>query len=71
MLWRTTDRNTIELLTGDSLHGAMWEFVLRDGRLEGRRITITDVVIRGFEHPVVPVVAERAPCPDAAAPTSS
>jgi hypothetical protein len=70
MLWRTTDRNTIEFLTGDGLHGAMWEFVLREGRLEGRQTTITDIVIEGVEWPVEAVVAEREPCPDAAASTS-
>ena len=64
MLWRTTDRNTIEFLTGDALHGAMYELVLREGRLEGREIPITDIVIRGFDRPVVPVVAEREACPD-------
>jgi hypothetical protein len=69
VFWRTTPRNTVEFLVSDGLHGHFTEFVLREGRLEGRRSTISDIVIEGVELPVETVVAEREPCPDAAAST--
>jgi hypothetical protein len=64
VFWRTTERNTLEFVIDDGLHGSISEFVVRDGRLEGRRVTLTDIVIPGVELPIVPVVAEREPCPD-------
>ncbi|HEU4883148.1 MAG TPA: hypothetical protein VFT45_12900 [Longimicrobium sp.] len=66
VFWRTTPRNTVEVLIGDGLHGSRTEFVLRDGRLQGRRSIISDVVIPGVERPVEAVVAEREPCRDVA-----
>lgn len=60
----------MEIVVSDGLHGSFTELVLRGGRLQGRRTPISDINIPGVERPVEAVVAEREPCPDAAASTS-
>jgi hypothetical protein len=67
--WSVTPRSTVEFSIEDGLHGTVYEFVLREGRLVGRVDGWTDIV--GVYSRPSRVVAERAPCPaaDAAPPT--
>jgi hypothetical protein len=59
--WLVTPRNTVEFSIDGGLHGTVYEFVLRDGRLIGRVDGWTDIV--GVYAKPARVIAERAPCP--------
>ncbi|HYR11678.1 MAG TPA: hypothetical protein VEQ60_28100, partial [Longimicrobium sp.] len=59
--WRITPRNTVEFSIDGGLHGVVYEFVPRDGRLIGRVDGWTDIV--GVYSKPSRIVAERAPCP--------
>ena len=61
--WLVTPRNTVEFSIDGGLHGTVYEFVLREGRLVGRVDGWTDIV--GVYGKATRAIAERAPCPAA------